>query len=170
MPKRHLSEGLKQRVVQLFKQGHKQRDIASPLNIPKGTISKISKRFHERGTIERFSRPGRPKKFPKRAQELIRRMSKKNPLLTSTDISRLLAEEHNRVVSSRTVRRFLVAGGLFGRIAVKKPLISKRNRKARLAFAWQHTLVDKSLETPIKMLVNVNYSFNNLRILPITKK
>lgn len=54
------------------------------------------------------------------------------------DIKRQLMEEDECNISEWTVRRRLRAAGLHGRRPVKKPLISHKNRKARLEFARRH--------------------------------
>ncbi|GFX16213.1 hypothetical protein TNCV_4704671, partial [Trichonephila clavipes] len=45
-----------------------------------------------------------------------------------------------RSVSAETIRRVLRKAGYNGRVARKKPLISKRNRVKRLKFAKEHIL------------------------------
>lgn len=53
-------------------------------------------------------------------------------------IAQELRDENLADVSRITVSRRLRDVGLFGRIGVKKPLISKKNQRARLQFAENH--------------------------------
>lgn len=65
----------------------------------------------------------------------IGRLVVNNPFMTSTSIFNELRDYNG---SKRTIKRRLNAMGLMGRAPSKKPLISARNRKARIAFAKRH--------------------------------
>jgi hypothetical protein len=65
----------------------------------------------------------------------IKRMSQNDPWLSAP---RIIAEIPEILVSPRTIQRRLIQAKLFSRRPVKKPLVSRRNRLARLAFARQH--------------------------------
>lgn len=65
-------------------------------------------------------------------------MSKCDPFLTSTEIRAQKDEYHGVKISAQTVRRLLQDNSLNGRIARRKPNVSKKNFKRRLAFAKQH--------------------------------
>ncbi|GBN93646.1 Transposable element Tcb1 transposase [Araneus ventricosus] len=58
--------------------------------------------------------------------------------LTAVDIAHELRDTPNPNPSVRTIRRRLQAAGLNGRIIVKKPIISTKNRKARVESAKAH--------------------------------
>lgn len=81
---------------------------------------------------------GRPKKTSIRQDRQIRRLSIAHPSRTAVEIHRSLIETDDLDISVRTVRRRLMSFGLHGRHGVKKPLISKKNRMARLKFAQEH--------------------------------
>ena len=57
---------------------------------------------------------------------------------TAVDIANELHQENIVKVSRYTVTRRLHEAGLFGRVSSKKPLISKKNRMARLKFAKKY--------------------------------
>jgi hypothetical protein len=65
----------------------------------------------------------------------IKRMSQNDPWLPAP---RIIAEIPEMLVSPRTIQRRLIQAKLFSRRPVKKPLVSRRNRLARLAFAREH--------------------------------
>jgi hypothetical protein len=65
----------------------------------------------------------------------IKRMSQNDPWLSAP---RIIAEIPEILVSPRTIQRRLVQAKLFSRRPAKKPLVSRRNRLARLAFAREH--------------------------------
>ncbi|KAK6025514.1 transposase [Ostertagia ostertagi] len=68
----------------------------------------------------------------------ITRLSRGNPRLTFTGIQRELAVASEQIPSTRTIRRRLQAAGLNGRRPAKKPLISEKNRGARVRWAQEH--------------------------------
>jgi hypothetical protein len=57
---------------------------------------------------------------------------------SAAEIARELQDENLADVSRSTVTRRLHDVGFFGRRGIKKPLISKKNKKARLQFAKDH--------------------------------
>uniref|UniRef100_A0A8R1DZW8 HTH_Tnp_Tc3_2 domain-containing protein n=1 Tax=Caenorhabditis japonica TaxID=281687 RepID=A0A8R1DZW8_CAEJA len=63
---------------------------------------------------------------------------REDPRRTSTDIQVSVTSLNQPVPSSRTIRRRLQVAGLHGRRPVKKPLVSLKNRKARVEWAKQH--------------------------------
>ena len=69
---------------------------------------------------------------------MILRISHSEPRLNSVDIHREISTFHGVKTSSKTVQRRLVAMGLHGRRPAKKPYISKKNRKVRIAFGKRH--------------------------------
>uniref|UniRef100_A0A8R1EAK0 HTH_Tnp_Tc3_2 domain-containing protein n=1 Tax=Caenorhabditis japonica TaxID=281687 RepID=A0A8R1EAK0_CAEJA len=63
---------------------------------------------------------------------LAKQISKKTPRLTSTDINSELKDQYGVQVSKDTVKRRLRHASLSRRRPVKKPMISEKNRSARL--------------------------------------
>uniref|UniRef100_A0A8R1HZF7 HTH_Tnp_Tc3_2 domain-containing protein n=1 Tax=Caenorhabditis japonica TaxID=281687 RepID=A0A8R1HZF7_CAEJA len=68
----------------------------------------------------------------------ILRACREDPRRTSTDIEVSVTSPNEPVLSRRTIRRRLQVAGLHGRRPVKKPLVSLKNRKARVEWAEQH--------------------------------
>lgn len=112
--------------------------LASMFNVTKSTISMLIKRFHQTGDISRRHVPGRPRKTTRQVDRSIVMMSRNNPRSTAVDIRAELHQHSVSEVSVETVRRRLRDAGLNGRRPVRKPLISAKNRKARLEFAHRH--------------------------------
>lgn len=63
-----------------------------------------------------------------------------NRFHTAAGIARQFSAEHGKDLSRHTVSRRLRAFGLKAHTAVTKPLISKKNQKARLSFAEEHVV------------------------------
>jgi Transposase. len=61
-----------------------------------------------------------------------------NSRKTASDITCKLKQENHVIVSRHAVSKRLNDVGLVGRVAVKKPFISKKNQNTRLDFAKQH--------------------------------
>uniref|UniRef100_A0A8R1IVC7 HTH_Tnp_Tc3_2 domain-containing protein n=1 Tax=Caenorhabditis japonica TaxID=281687 RepID=A0A8R1IVC7_CAEJA len=68
----------------------------------------------------------------------ILRACREDPRRTSTDIQVSVTSPNEPAPSRRTIRRRLQVAGLHGRRPVKKPLVSLKNRKARVKWAKQH--------------------------------
>ena len=62
-------------------------------------------------------------------------LTKKYPKSGSNKLSLMLKEKKNIDISPRTIRRYLFDSGLKGRIAVKKPFLSKANKNVRFEMA-----------------------------------
>jgi len=71
----------------------------------------------------------RPRKTSKKLDCIIKRKSTADIKKTAADIARELKDENLANVSQSTVTRRLHDVGLFGRIGIKKSLISKKNKK-----------------------------------------
>lgn len=87
------------------------------------------------GHLENLPKSGRPRKTTIWTDRRIKRISQNDPWMSAP---RIIAEIPEIMVSSRTVQRRLVDAKLFSRRPAKKPLISARNRVARLEFARRH--------------------------------
>lgn len=70
----------------------------------------------------------------------MRWMSMGNRFNTAAGIARQFSAEHGKNLSRHTVSRRLRAFGLKAHSAVTKPLISRKNQKARLTFAEEHVV------------------------------
>ncbi|XP_072764631.1 uncharacterized protein [Anoplolepis gracilipes] len=104
----------------------------------KTTVNDIINKFKTTGSVADRPRSGRPWKTTARVDKLIRRKSVVDVRKTACMIAQELRDENLADVSRITVSRRLRDIGLFGRISVKKPLISKKNPRARLQFAENH--------------------------------
>lgn len=135
---RYFSTDFKQKIVDLFQSGKKKSEIAKSLIITKSAVTKIIQKYDSRGDVRNAPKSGRPRKTTSRMDQTILRISKLDPRKSSGQIKNEISEQFGIEVTSRTVRNRLRDGGLYGRVAVKKPLLSKKNRKARMEFARAH--------------------------------
>lgn len=137
---RHTTHEIREAVLNLSEQGKTSREIAASLKIGKSTVNRLIEKFSTTQSLLDLPRSGRPRKTTIRVDKIIKRKSTIDVKKTASEIANELRDENLANVSRSTVARRLNDMGLFGRVAVKKPLISKKNQKARLDFAkkYQH--------------------------------
>ena len=82
-------------------------------------------------------RSGRPSKLSPRSTRKIINQVKANPHITSRELQTSLAASGVNVHAS-TIRRKLNRHDIHGRVARKKPLLSRKNKAARFNFAREH--------------------------------
>lgn len=111
----------------------------------------IIKKWKVKGIVSSLPRSGRPRKITTRgARKIVRQVSidsKSNLKDVQNDLKNAGSDVH-----LSTIRRALNRAGLHGRIARRKPLLSKAHQKARLNFA------KKFLEMPIDYWNNIIWS------------
>lgn len=134
MPRKTYSADIKLQIVKMFEEGTPQSVISARFNINKSIISRMIKRYHERGTVVSRCSPGRPRVTTRLQDNLIKRKCTRDPFLPASQIK----AELDLPISSRTIQRRLVEKGLYSRRPAKKPLLTKKHRMNRLAFARQH--------------------------------
>lgn len=132
---RHTQIQIHERVIKFSKDGKSSREIASILSICKSTVNDIIVKYRAVYGLKDRPRSGRPRKTSKKVDHIIKRKSTVDVKKTAAEIARELQDENLANVSRSTVTWRLHDVGLFGRIGIKKPLINKKNKKARLQFA-----------------------------------
>lgn len=135
---RHTQIQIRERVIKFSEEGKSSREIASLLSIGKSTVNDIIVKYRAGYGLKDRPRSGRPRKTSKKVDRIIKRKSTADVKKTAAEIARDIQDENLANVSRSTVTRRLHDVGLFGRIGIKKPLISKKNKKARLQFAKDH--------------------------------
>lgn len=125
MPKR-TSLDIRKVVIKLHNEGKVSREIAKILAIGKSTVNDVINKFKTTNTLKDKSCPGRPRKTTNRVDKVIKRKAVADVKKNAAIIARELREENLADISQSTVSRRLNEVGLFGRVGVKKPLISKK--------------------------------------------
>ncbi len=106
----------------------------------KSVVCRVVKRYNEENSLETRSSPGAPRKTTAREDREIVRMSMKDRFQTAASIARQFSQQSGKPISRDTVHRRLKAVDLNAMRPLRKPLISKKNQKLRLAFANQHVV------------------------------
>lgn len=125
-------------ILNLRKENYSYAEIAKKLKRSKKLVFDALKHWDFYKTVNNVPRKKRPRKTSAATDRKIIRLSKQDPLKSAVDIRKEVFSEEVTTVSVRTVQRRLVEHNLHGRVAREKPLLSKRNRLARLKFASEH--------------------------------
>lgn len=110
----------------------------------KSVVGRVVKRYQEENSLEEKPRSGRPKVTTSREDRAIVKMSMSNRFETAASIAREFNKTMGKTVCSNTVSRRLNERGLKARVPISKPLISKKNQKLRLEYAYTHVLWDEN--------------------------
>lgn len=134
MPKgKELTEFERGEIVGLRKAKHSIREIAEILKRSRKTVENAINDYFKKNKTSAAQRSGRPKKLSERDDRQIIKIIKKNPKSTINEVIQEL-DKLNISVSDKTIRNTLHSKNYYGRKAIKKPLISEKNRKKRLGW------------------------------------
>lgn len=143
MKGKELSDDQKEIIIKLKKKKKSIRDIAKTLDIAKSTVQNVWSKFVKFGSVKNHPRSGRPKCTSVVDDRKMVTSVKKNAKSSASKIASDLTKAGVKV-SSQTVRNRLRTSGYRGCTARRKPLISAKNRRARLEFAKKY--VSESVE------------------------
>ena len=138
MPRpKEIQEQLRKKVIEIYQSGKGYKAISKALGIQRTTVRAIIHKWRRHGTVVNLPRSGRPPKITPRAQRRLIQEVTKDPTTTSKELQASLASVKVSVHAS-TIRKRLGKNGLHGRVPRRKPLLSKKNIKARLNFSTTH--------------------------------
>lgn len=138
MPRsKEIQEQLRKKVIEIYQSGKGYKAISKALGIQRTTVRAIIHKWRRHGTVVNLPRSGRPPKITPRAQRRLIQEVTKDPTTTSKELQASLASVKVSVHAS-TIRKRLSKNGLHGRVPRRKPLLSKKNIKARLNFSKTH--------------------------------
>jgi len=134
----YLPTPIKEKIVEGRKNGMKTTDLAEQFGCSEITVKRLFKQSKIIGSLHRAAKCGRHPSTTTAEDQSIIREFKKTPSLTSTDGSRLYRSQFSKDISARTVRRRLIKAKLYARRPIKKPRLTPRIRRLRLAFARRY--------------------------------
>lgn len=123
---------MRKEIVKQMLSGKRQSEICRNLQLGHTTVRAIWIKYLKTGKTEDRNRSGRPCITTEKENRLICRISKNNPFLTAREIGQQC--EILCKASVDTVRRVLRRSGLIGRIAAKKPFLTKKQIQRR--YQW----------------------------------
>ena len=137
MRSKELPIELRVRIVSRHRCGEGYQNISAALKFPRNTVASIILKWKKFGTTKILPRAGHPAKLSKRARRVLVREVTKNAMVSLTELQSSSVEmgEPSRRTS---ISAALHQSGLYGIVARRKQLISKRHMTARLVFAKRH--------------------------------
>lgn len=139
MPRRpQISEALRGQIILLHRQGLSQVKIAKTIKCSRCAVQNTVKRFEQTGSYRNLPKSGRKRVTTLRDDRLIERTALRDKHKAAEKIASELREQHNTVVSVRTVRRRLEDSNLHARRPRRKPLLTEKHRKQRFVWAKNH--------------------------------
>uniref|UniRef100_A0A3P9JP88 Transposase Tc1-like domain-containing protein n=1 Tax=Oryzias latipes TaxID=8090 RepID=A0A3P9JP88_ORYLA len=138
MRSKELSMQVKGAIIKLRKQKKTMKpETATVLGVATSTVWYIQRKKESSGELSNAKRPGRPRKTTVVDDGRIISMVKRNPFTTANQVNNTL-QEGGGSISKSTIKRRLHECRYRGNTARCKPLISLKNRMARLDFAKKH--------------------------------
>ncbi|KAF7656113.1 hypothetical protein LDENG_00045810 [Lucifuga dentata] len=137
MSSKELPEELRERIVWRHRAGQGYKIISATLNVPRSTAASIVLKWKKFGTTRTLPRAGRPPKMDNRERRVLVREVMKNPMVTMNELQRS-CKELGETSRRSNISAALHQSGLYGRVARRKPFLSKKQMKARLEYAHKH--------------------------------
>ena len=112
---------------------NQKQNYSAALKVPNNTVASIILKWKKFETTKTLPKAGCPAKLSNRGRRALVREVTKNPMVTgrAPESSVGMGETSRRTIISAALHQ----SGLYGRVARRKPLLSKRHMKACLEFA-----------------------------------
>ncbi|KAG2459808.1 TC1A transposase, partial [Polypterus senegalus] len=143
MKSKELSVDIRDRSVSRHKSGESYRKISSALKVPMSTVASIIRKWKKFETTRTLPGSGWPSKL---RMALVREVTK-NLMVTLSELQRSSVERE--LSRSTTISAAIHQSDLYGRVARRKPLLSKRHMAARLEFAKRHLKNSQTMRNKI---------------------
>src|SRR5215470_4017470 len=132
---KRLTDEVRRNVVDRAKEGLSSRAIAQLYNIHRSTVSRIIKNTDD---VIPPQRPGRPRQVSVRDGRRILRSITSGVTPTVTQAVQHFKSEGSYQLSVSSIKRILRRNGLHRRVRRKKPLLKRKHRQRRYAFAIRY--------------------------------
>nr|CAH7718211.1 unnamed protein product [Callosobruchus chinensis] len=139
MPRNELSASDRTRIIALWQEGLSRHQIAYyRLNIVRSTVSRTIRRYEETGEVNSRPRTGQPTVSTRREGRYIAQLARRERSVAVPVLRSQFQRTLNRVISTATIRRRVLASGLRCRRPLRVPLLTALHRTARLQWARAH--------------------------------
>nr|CAH7754212.1 unnamed protein product [Callosobruchus chinensis] len=138
MPRNQLSALDRIRIIALWQEGLSRHQIANSLNVVRSTVSRTTRRYEETGGVHSRPRKRRPTVSTRREDRYIAQLARRERSVTVPVLRSQFHRTVNRVISTSTIRRRVLASGLRCIRPLRVPLSTARHRTARLQWARAH--------------------------------
>lgn len=139
MVKKHeLSRDLRQKIIKFHQDGLSVRKIGIRLDLAWSTVQYIIRKYKKSGLVVNADGRGRKRKTTATTDRYIKQLAMKDRKMSAVKIAAEVQKATSVEISDQTIRNRLHEANLHGRVARRKPLISEKNRRKRLAFAKKY--------------------------------
>lgn len=121
-------------IIARLNEGESSRAIASALNVSKTSVLRARNEL----ALETPEKTGAPRRFSEREEREVINLFRRKEAKTAVQAAKIISERLNKKVCAQTVRRCLQKHNFAARKKIKKPSISEKNRRQRLAWAEKH--------------------------------
>ena len=128
----------RQRILTLAEQGVGPREIGRRVGCVHSTVSKTINRFKETQSNQDRPKSGRPTKLTPRSKRLIARKMLTGECDNAVQVHQAVTDQLGLDVCVQTVRNTLKIKGFISKKKVKKPFLTVKHKKNRLAFAKRY--------------------------------
>lgn len=118
--------------------GLTDEEVGKRLKIPRRTVSGVLKRTDLRKTVENQPHLGLPSKITKKMFHEINLGLARGHLSSSASICKFLWDEYEVDMTPSGVHKAMVREGFYSYTLIRKPLVSRKVRQARLKWARQY--------------------------------
>lgn len=136
---RELCTAERERIVSLSQKKLGYRKIKEKTGFAISTIRYVVKKFKTTGLVATLPRSGRTKSTTPKIDKLIKQEVIRDRRISAPKINSELRTNYGVNISESTVRNRLHAMGFKGRVARKKPWVSKKNQLKRFEWAKKHS-------------------------------
>lgn len=120
----------RQQIINEVLNGKSYREVGRLFGFSHTAIRKLFNKYVQTKSITDLPKSGRPSKSSQRERRNLLRICRTNPKWTSRMLQS--AWNTNKLISLSTVKRILNKAKYFGRIAARKPLLSRMHKKNRV--------------------------------------
>lgn len=139
MPGKHLSHDIRKLVISYHERGLKPTAISNKTKVKIPTIKSMLSKWKKYHTITDLKGNSRRRVTTPRVDRLIQKKANSNRFLSARKINVELAQQFGTKISDSTIRNRIRNMGFKGRVAIKKPLLTKPQIKKRLDWAKSHS-------------------------------
>ncbi|KAG2458520.1 TC1A transposase, partial [Polypterus senegalus] len=148
MKSKELSVDLRDRIVLRHKSGEGYRKISAALKVPMTTVASIIRKWKRFETTRTLPTAGQPSKLSNWGRRALVKEVTKNPMVTLSELQRS-SVERGEASRRTTISAAIHQLGLYGRVARRKPLLSKRHMAAHLEFVKRHLKDSQTMRNKI---------------------
>ena len=136
--KKELSVFERGKIIGAWKCKKKEREIADILDHPKSTVHNVIYAYRNLGFETMPPWSSRPQTIIERDGRYLEKLLKENRRTNIYELTDNFVTSTSTNVNTRTVKHYLHDQDFYGRVRVKKPLVTEPNRKKRLLWAQEH--------------------------------